>query len=1037
MESFDRGEFLEFFCDDANNFLKDLETNLESLKTTWDSTTFEACSRAAHSLTGAAAMMRLSIVAGMSGSLEHLLEFGRDEAGRGEGEVYFTAATQILPILRGCVERVCADPGNDEDPNDLDRWSEAVRDRFSTDADTLLVPVETARTEIEKDDPASEEDDVSSSDSPGIQGSWDKPKAVTRDELKQWLESGQSDLVDLLREEISDHLEAAARWVSEIERLPVTHPTWAEVRRFFHTMAGSAATVGLEEFGTRSRLIEESIEWAEDDPEKRIDGIRSAAITTLETVLAVIERRKAKTTIDSGRSPQVDAETLIDFKDESDDLFERIEDELAGLEGGGNLGEALESVYRWIHTLKGIAHTVGYSSLAKGAHQVEQKLDDVLQNRDETPSEDFGERLMHAIDRLRHLGRAPVVADSEVQSVDDLLMGRAADQQMDAGEAGGSVGATLRVPARRLDVLMNLVGELVINRTRMALQLESLADLRNSLRSSQDRLVSLVEGYRQRYEFRDIEPQASGQSVSEVSLGFSGMEFDRYDDLNILSRSLIEISTDTSEIMVELERIFGSFGAETESFQKITNTLQTEITRIRMVPMSRLFRRLARPLRENALAEGKEVRLTTFGGDVEIDRAVLERLYGCLVHLVRNAVAHGIEPVEERRTAGKSDVGAVELTAFQEGDAVTITVRDDGRGLDSDRVLGAAAALGWETDRSDVHQLIFRPGLSTRGQAGELAGRGMGLSAVHDVVSRLNGRTSVESNEGQGTIFSLTVPTTLAIHQALLVAVGDETFALPLSGIDEVTTIRASHIQQTPEGPLLVLRGEAIPFYVLAVLVGTSSVDEGQPKEHPAVVVRAGNRRVALMVNRILAREEIVLKPLGRIFRSHPFLSGAALAGDGSVNLVLEIAGLLAQEYSSDSQTPTPIRGETPHGKRSSVLVVDDSLSVRRTAERLLESTGVEAVTARDGVEAIEFLRQRRFDLVITDLEMPRLNGYELIATIRRNPETKNLPVVVLSSRTSEKHQRHAESVGATGYLTKPLSREDLLKWLPENTVPS
>ncbi|MEN8163577.1 MAG: Hpt domain-containing protein [Acidobacteriota bacterium] len=1033
MESFDRGEFLEFFCDDAGNFIKELEQSLKSLKTEWDSGTFETCSRAAHSLTGAAAMMRLSIVSGLSESLERLLEFGRDQAGRGEGETCFQSLLEILSVLSLSIEKVCSEEGGEEDPADLDGWSEEVTKRFPDNAAEFLIPVEEARVEVEGRLPVADGDEAPEDGGPDESPPDVTVTAATEEELRKWLATGDSDLVDLLREEISDHLDTAGRWVQEINDLPMTHPTWGEVGRFFHTMAGSAATVGLDEFGERSRLIEESIELAAADPDKPVDDVRSAATTTLQAILAVIERRKAQVDV---QLPQVDAETLADFRDESDDLFERIEDELVSLEGGADLGSTLEGVFRWIHTLKGISDTVGYTSLAAGAHRIEQQLDEVLQNPDDADSADFGERLLHAMDRLRHLGRAPRVADQEVQTIDDLLMGRAADQKTEEGEGAG-VSATLRVPARRLDILMNLVGELVINRTRMALQLESLADLRGSLKSSQDRLVSLVEGYRQRYEFRDIEAQALSQESLDVSLGFSGMEFDRYDDLNILSRSLIEISTDTSEIMAELERIFGSFGAETESFQKITNTLQTEITRIRMVPVSRLFRRLSRPLRENARTEGKEVRLETFGGDVEIDRAVLERLYGCLVHLVRNAVAHGIETVEQRRSAGKSEVGLLQLTAFQEGDAVTITVHDDGRGLDPEKVKEAAAGLGLEADRSEIEQLIFRPGLSTRGASGKLAGRGMGLSAVHEVVSRLNGRTNVETTEGQGTTFSLTVPTTLAIHQALLVAVSDEIFALPLSGIDEVTTVRASHIQQTPEGPLLVLRGEAISFHVLANLVGSSSIDEGKPKEHPAVVVRAGNQRVALMVDRILAREEIVLKPLGRIFESHPFLSGAALAGDGSVNLVLELAGLLAQEHVLEPGIPTDTIKRPERKQLPLVLVVDDSLSVRRTAERLLESSGVEAVSARDGVEAIELMRQRRFDLVITDLEMPRLNGYELIATIRRNPETKDLPVVVLSSRASKKHRKHAASVGSTGYLTKPLSREDLVKWLPKPRVPS
>jgi len=1028
MESFDRGEFLEFFCDDAEGFLGELDVNLSRLTGEWDSGVFEKCTRAAHSLSGAAAMMRLGVIAAMSASLEVLLEFGRDEAGRGDNEASFGAMSRILPILRGSVERICSGSEEDESPEDLDRWSDAVREHFSADADRFLEPVEAARRELEREDLDAEAVGKTGGDGDSIE----EIPAVSVEELRLWLVSGDPELIELLREEIVAHLDSVRGWVSGLKREELTEAQWNDVRRFFHTMAGSAATVGLDDFGDRSRLIEESLEKRVGETE--IGSLGRTTLDTLEAILSIFATDDPGDERTPEESGAVDAETLADFKDEADDLFERIEDELAGMEGGGELRPGLESVYRWIHTLKGIAFTVGYTSLARGADTIEKKLDQVLQEGDESRSADFGDRLLHAMDRLRRLARAPVISDVEVAAVDDVLSGRGGDDRWEASrDAEGSVGSTLRVPARRLDVLMNLVGELVINRTRMALQLQSLADLRNSLRSSQDRLVSLVEGYRQRYEFGDgASPQVEAPArVAEISLGFSGMEFDRYDDLNILSRSLIEISTDTSEIMGELERIFGSFGAETESFQKITNTLQTEITRIRMVPVSRLFRRLARPLRENARAEGKEVRMSTIGGDVEIDRAVLERLYGCLVHLVRNAVAHGIEPVEERRAAGKPDFGIVELSASQEGDAVTITIRDDGRGLDPERIREAAGSMGLEAGRSDVSHLIFHPGLSTRVSAGDLAGRGYGLSAVNEIVSRLNGRTAVESRQGRGTVFSLTVPTTLAIHQALLVKVGTEVYALPLSGIDEVTTIKASHIQQSPDGPLLVLRGEAIPFFVLAVLVGTSSIDEGQPKEHPAVIVRAGNRRVALMVNRILAREEIVLKPLGRIFRSHPFLSGAALAGDGSVNLVLELSGLLGQEYSAFTGPIGDRIPEAPAIPRPAVLVVDDSLSVRRTAERLLESTGVEAVTARDGVEAVELLRRRSFDLVITDLEMPRLNGYELIATIRRNPATKDLPVVVLSSRTSEKHQRHAENVGADGYLTKPLSREDLLKWLP------
>ena len=631
-----------------------------------------------------------------------------------------------LPILLESIKKACSGDGTQGDPSDLDRWSEEVAAHFPSGRDELLRPVGEARAKLQHVLGSGDGADIPFDQSLGVSSSTEELIAVTAADLQGWLASGDPESVDLLVQEMSDHLESIDRWTQTVTNLPFTDAAWGDVRRFFHTMAGSAATVGLDEFGARSGSIEEGLERAEADPEMATEALRSTATETLKAILASIEHRVVYVEAAVDEVSDVDTETLADFKDELDDLLEQIEDKLVSLQGGAELGPALEAVYRWIHTLKGISLTVGYTSLAAGLHRVEGQLDEVLQHPDDLASVGFGERLLHAMDRLRHLSRAPKVGEHEIKEIEDLLMGRAGDQQVDERDAPGGVGTTLRVAARRLDILMNLVGELVINRTRMALQLESLADLRGSLKSSQDRLVSLVEGYRQRYEFRDIGTQEVGRSSPEVTFGFSGMEFDRYDDLNILSRSLIEISTDTSEIMLELERIFGRFGAETESFQKITNTLKTEITHIRMVPISRLFRRLARPIRESARAEGKEVRLTTVGGDVEIDRAVLDRLYGCLVHLVRNSVAHGIETAAERRSIGKAEVGVVNLTAFQEGDVVTITVHDDGRGLDKGRIRDAAIALGLEADRSNIEQLIFRPGLSTRAESGEVAGRRYG-----------------------------------------------------------------------------------------------------------------------------------------------------------------------------------------------------------------------------------------------------------------------------------------------------------------------
>lgn len=1026
IESFDRNEFLGFFCEDGRAFLGQLRSGIETLAAGFDPVAFERCTRAAHSLAGAARMMSLPGLADLFSSTEVLLEQSLAHVRRDGPEPVFGAMKRLVDLLAEGLIAVCEKRAEDVDPGLQARWRTCLEESFPWARAAAAASVPEGPGAAVPPAPEPPPRSAAADAAPGLAGD----AGLSVEALRAELARISPEMRGLFLEELAAtrrELRAVTKDLSTPARAAQAGPV---AFRLVHTFVGSAATVGLARAAASLRSLEVDLGAVTGGDAAREPEVRERVRLALGALLQVAGDEAAPAPAQVrpvAPLPAVDEETLSDFVEESRELIEKIEARLLHLEDGGPSLPLTQESLRDAHTLKGIAQTVGREGLAEGAHLFEEELERLRQ--EPARAAVFAARGLRAVDLLRRLSSGN---EPEGPLLGELAtsLGGGAREATDAAEAAEGTSETLRVSSRRLDQLMDLVGELVISRTRMAAQLSRLAELRRSLRSSQERLVGMVESFRRRYEFQ--EPSGGSGSVPSLELGFSGLELDRYDDLNVLSRSLIEISADTSEVMRELHALFGGFGAETESLQRITSTLQADITNIRMVPVSRLFRRLLRPLRDAARSEGKLVRIEMEGGETEVDRAVLEKLYGVLVHLARNAVAHGVEKPAERERRGKDQTGVIRLRAFQEGGGVSLEVADDGGGIEEKPVREAAARLGLDHAGRDVSQLIFAAGVSTRSAAGALAGRGVGLTAVRETVETMGGRVEVSTSPGLGTRLLVNVPTTLAIHQALVVEAGGEPFAIPLSVVDEVTALNGEDVQETREGPVLLLRGEAVPLRALAPLLGASATPGGDGHERPAVVVRIGGRRFVLEVDRITARQEIVLKSLGRHLASHPFIPGASLAGDGAVILVLDVARLFSGRADAYRRAEGPASVAMPAVRaRRVVLVVDDSLSVRRVAQHLLTDLGVEALVAGDGVEALEVLRTQAVDLVFTDLEMPRLNGFELIASIRRNPSFSTLPVVVISSRGSEKHREHAVGLGATGYVTKPFSRQDLAEWIP------
>ena len=850
----------------------------------------------------------------------------------------------------------------------------------------------------------------------------------------------------------------------------------AQLARIFHTINGSAVMLERDDVASLAKRLQEDFAAAAEQPVSEPLSARfiAAAQSALEALCAAAGRPAPQLAPvqPPPSAPQVldtelERELLDAFTIDATETIEAVERVLLDLERQPEEHSLLRELFRHFHTLKGAAAAVGLEQVAEQLHHAESLLEEVLDGGvavDAVKLVDFLFQLTDSVTAL--INRARGVLDEQRRVLSDVareiaaltqapappVLPKAADTRAAAPQEVPLPPAAVprrehetivRVQAARLDALMNQVGQLVVSRTRMERKLQAFAELRDKLYYCQSRLAQIIEGFQERYEFNTGERAESPVARPGVTPGdgerqhtpeddfFTDLEFDKYDDLNILARSVIELATDTGEIAEQLGGFIEALGDETRQFSKITSGLQRQITRVRLVPLDTVFRRLLRPVRDAARQQGKLVDLQLVGGDVQLDKSIVEALYPPLLHMLRNAVSHGIEPPAVRQGRGKPAVGVARVVAMQRHNSMLLSVQDDGAGLDFEAVLAKGRALGLvapdaKPARDQLLPLIFRPGFTTGEAVTGFSGRGMGLDVVARDIAALNGSMVVDSTDGQGATIRIALPTTTSIDEVLVLQAGAQSFALPIDFIEQVMAIEMAELMQVDGQPMLKVRNELLPVLILAPLVG-----EPAPAENAvAVLLRAGDRAMALIVNRVHAQQEVVIRPLGPLLDTHPFLSGATISGAGTVIFVLHVGRLFDMLASVAARQAMFILDESsdvePTEARA-VLFVDDSISVRKLAARFLETSGLEVDTAVDGLDALEKLASGRFRVVITDLEMPRMHGYELMAEIRRHPQYRHLPVIVCTSRSSEKHRRRARELGAQGYITKPFTKEQLL----------
>ena len=597
----------------------------------------------------------------------------------------------------------------------------------------------------------------------------------------------------------------------------------------------------------------------------------------------------------------------------------------------------------------------------------------------------------------------------------------------------------LRVRAPLLDRLVNLAGEVSITRSRLE---SELAQIRGSLGDLTDNLERLGR------QLHDVTLQADTQLESRQAAAraaaqeFDPLELDRYTRLQELTRMMAESVNDVATVRGALQRTLQTAEDELAAQARLTRELQGDLLRTRMVEFESLSERLYRVVRLAAKETGRQVRFDIVGGSIEVDRGVLDRMNAVLEHLLRNCVTHGIEPPEQRQGAGKDPTGSIVITLEQEGNEVSVEVRDDGAGLDLPRIRRRAVEMGLiaEGTRLDEHELanlIFAPGLSTVEVLTEVAGRGVGMDVVKSEVQALGGRIEILSRAGRGTRFRLVMPLTTVVTQVVLLRAGSRSIAVPSHLVELVQRQPLEQVQQAAHDGQYLYGGLRLPFYWLGALLGGSghSLEMAGARTLPLVVVRSAQQRVALQVDEVLGSHEVVVKNLGPQLSRLPGLAGMTLLASGAVALIYNPV-TLAAVYGAEAQQLMQVPEALPRGTAPLepvrpaplVLVVDDSLTVRRITRRLLEREGLRVALAKDGMEALELLAGERPAVVLSDIEMPRMDGFDLLRNIRGDSALADLPVIMITSRIAQKHRDLAHELGADGYLGKPYGEEELLR---------
>jgi chemosensory pili system protein ChpA (sensor histidine kinase/response regulator) len=784
-----------------------------------------------------------------------------------------------------------------------------------------------------------------------------------------------------------------------------------------------------------------------------------------------------------------DVDDDIDAIDVIDpDLFPIFEEEAAELlpQLGGalrqwasrpdNLG-ARSEVLRALHTLKGSSRLAGAMRLGEMAHRLESAIEhldaETVTSDQIEPLQGNFDGIQANFDALRAIGQGsadtvvalPVEAprglsEARADSPAPMPIPAAAASTAPANAAvrlpGPSQLAPLRVAANQsvrvraqlLDRLVNQAGEVMISRSRLDVRLGQFRSSLTDLSGNLDRL---------RQQLRDIEVQAESQMQSRLALskdsaaGFDPLEFDRFTRVQELTRMMAESVNDVATVQRNLQRAMEGAEDDLIAQGRQARELQRDLLRTRMVEFEGIAERLYAVVRQASKETGKQIKLDITGGSIEMDRGVLDRMTPAFEHLLRNCVAHGIEDPQVRTAAGKSASGTITVDLHHEGNDVSVEFRDDGAGLNLPRIREKALAQGIvepgaELSDAEAANLIFMPGFSTASEVTGLAGRGIGMDVVRAEINALGGRIETSTEAGKGAAFRMVLPLTTAVTQVVMLRAGDLAVGVPANVVEIVRRTSAADLETAYRTGHFDDGMEQLPFFWSGALLQASSrSNEAGGKTRPVVIFRSASQRIAMHVDEVLGNQEVVVKNLGPQLSRLPGLAGMSVLASGAVVLIYNPVALATvygdQVRAASAGLPPVLEADGSSGAGKAVvspqlagpsqvplvLVVDDSITVRRVTQRLLQREGYRVALAADGLQALERLQEERPTVVLSDIEMPRMDGFDLARNIRADGALRDLPIIMITSRIAEKHREHAMELGVNHYLGKPYSDEELL----------
>lgn len=846
------------------------------------------------------------------------------------------------------------------------------------------------------------------------------------------------EMLEVFTEEAEDHLRLIYSAFAELEKNPARMSAIQNVRRSAHTIKGAAGSVGL-------RLVSKLSHRMEDLLDQLFATQQPVSTSTLALLYDTTDALQDLVHGDFAADGML--VTVAQLYESYDSLLQgsavsgqpsndancepNAESHEPRAAAPAEVSETTESETHSLPPMDVPEEFVEASNREASTEAVETETNDALVVNDVLP-------MLEAWNRL-----AQPVSVPPPQTAESLAEGGEHKRQ----------GESLRVPLARLDSLMREVGELIINRSAFEQRMADFAQCVEELQRSVTRMRGVSHDLDAKYGVGALGGRRAlwGDGAALLPSGrrwsgsegdeFDALELDRYSEFHLLSRSLAESTTDLGSVGNELRNLMGDFDQLLNRQGRLSRDTQDQLMRIRMVPLATLAAKLQRTVRVVAGQQRKEVEFLIQGGDTELDKQVLEELADPLMHILRNAVDHGLETADVRLAANKPERATIRVQAYSQGTQVFIRVSDDGAGLNYDAIRETAVRHGL-VSASDVANLneeelsafLFLPGFSTARTVTEVSGRGVGMDIVCDKVQKLKGTVSVESQAGQGTTFTIRLPMTLAVTRALMVQVAHETFALPMQSVVQILRLERSQIDQLGPSPVIKLGEESLPLVYLTERLRLRGPADKTSATLPVLVLAAEDQKVAVAVERILAGRDIVVKTLGSHLRKVNGLIGATLMGDGSVVPILDAADLVGRsgsEYRGHSAVPAPHRpirrDETPL-----LMVVDDSVSVRRVMTNLLKNSGWQVLDAKDGLDALEKLQQaeRQPSLFLLDIEMPRMDGFELLTFLRSQSEHRETPIVMVTSRAGDKHRQKATKLGATDYVVKPYQDDELLSLL-------